>query len=121
MKYYREDSCKDGDTIYYCKLCEGEGGIVVTSTEIKIIRHVQTSHPVLHLVVNIGPGDPGSDELRMELVKKGVRKTELDVNRNGDYKDITFSQEDIFFSCDRDNCSDILLSLAALKTQTQHK
>ena len=99
MKYYREDSCRDGDAIFYCKLCEREGEIVATSTEIKIIRHIQTSHPELHLVVNIDPGDPGSDELREKLVKKGVGETELDVNRNrnSDYKDITISQEDSFF------------------------
>ena len=124
MKYYREDSCRDGDAIYYCKLCEEEGGIVATSTEIKIIRHIQTSHPELHLIVNIDPGDPGSDELREKLVKKGVGETELDVNRNrnSDYKDITISQEDSFFPCDRDDCSDIFLSLAEFrKHKLSHK
>ena len=37
MKYYREDSFnRDGDPYYFCSLCEEEGGVMTTSSEIKI-------------------------------------------------------------------------------------
>ena len=64
MKYYREDSFnRGGDPNYFCSLCEEEGGVMMTLSEIKMISHIQREHQDLHLVVNIGQGNPGSEEL----------------------------------------------------------
>ena len=114
MKYYRYS--RGGDANYCCKVCEAEGGAVTTSSEIKMIKHIQSDHPDLHLVVNIGPEYPGCEELREKLVENSVKETELDVNKNRD--NITFSQEDTFYPCDHGDCADIFLSFGAL---TKHK
>jgi len=117
MKYYREDRySRGGDANYSCKICEKEDGVEMASSEIKMIKHIQSEHPDLHLVVNIGPGYPGCEELGEKLVENSVKETKLDVNRNSDNNNIPFSQEDTFYPCD--DCSDIFLSLRAL---TKHK
>ena len=115
-KYYRYSG--GGDANYYCKICEAEGGAMMTSSEIKMIKHIQSDHQDLHLVVNIGPGYPGCEELGEKLVENSVKETELDVNRNSDNNNIPFSQEVTFYPCDHGDCSDIFLSLRAL---TKHK
>ena len=114
--YYREDRCDwtGGDAQYYCNLCEEEGGVVITSSEIKMIKHIQSHHPELNLVVNIGSGNPGGGEIQEKLVKNmnSVGETELDANSNRKYDNIQFSQSDVFYPCD--DCSDIYLSLREL-------
>jgi len=88
----------------------------MASSEIKMIKHIQSEHPDLHLVVNIRPGYPGCEELGEKLVENSDKETKLDVNRNSDNNNIPFSQEDSFYPCD--DCPDIFLSLRAL---TKHK
>ena len=117
MKYYREDSFnRDGDPNYFCSLCEEEGRVMMTSSEIKMISHIQREHQDLHLVVNNGQGNPGSEGLREKLVEN------FDVNRDSDNNNITFSQDDTFYPCDHEDCSDIFLSSKALRNhKASHK
>ena len=82
-----------------------------------MIKHIQREHQNLNLVVNIGPGNPGSEELREKLVEN-----RFEVKRNSDNNNITFSQDDTFYPCDHEDCSDIFLSLRALRNhQASHK
>ena len=118
--YYREDKCDwmGGEAQYYCNLCREEGGVVITSSEIKMIKHIQRHHPELNLVVNIGSGNPGGGELQEKLVKNvnSDKETALDANSNRKYNNKPLSQEDIFYPCD--DCSDIYMSLREF---TNHK
>ena len=82
-----------------------------------MIKHIQHEHQDLNLVVNIGPGNPGSEEFWEKLVENKFK-----VNRDSVNNSITFSQDDTFYPCDHEDCSDIFLSLTALRNhKASHK
>ena len=115
MKYYREESYdRGGEVKYFCKLCDEEGRTLMTSTEIKMIKHIQCDHPERHLVVNTCPGDQN----KLIIAEKIEGNNEIDEKKS--CSNTTFSQDDTFYPCDL--CSDIFLTRSHLKRHTlSHK
>ena len=108
MKYYRGDSYGPGGKVkYFCKLCEEEGGTLMTSTEIQMVQHIQKVHQ-LNLVV-----DP-EDQNQLIVEEKIEGNDDIDENKN--YSNTEFSQNDTFYPCDL--CPDIFLTRSHLESHT---
>ena len=67
MQYYRQVSLERGGGVnYLCKLCEKEGRVVIITTEIKIVKHIQREHPHLNLVVNLCSGGLANSKEKLQ-------------------------------------------------------
>ena len=108
-KYFGKRICYDKQEGYYCKICENYDliGISELPSEVKMIRHIQTTHSERNLVV--------------ENTRRGYRLVALKIEqgKNEESSSKPIDPNSVFFPCE--DCKAIFSSLEGKERHLQSK